>query len=286
MKLFDINRDEINCTPYNEIWEGFSGGANYGFRGEIQGTTWSLSGYGEAYPFDVYYVNFGLMKTFLSYDINETTYNPAFSFNTTFTSVDHIEIPNIWSLSFRSPFNIQQAGQDSLYIGRNDLNPQFVILLPLFVLLTLVALSPFSKDKNTKVSLYSAILVFAPMFVFAIQTFIPSRTMLSIPEFLAVILLFSAAVMFAFSFPKLESEKMKCCLDVIALALSFALFAVTSFYLFSQVLWYPPITTITNIVGLVFSFPIALRILIYRSRKKKQKTDAEIFRRNERDYLC
>lgn len=284
VKFLNVGNDVVNCTPYNGTWF-ISGGGTYDFRGEIKDKYWSFVGYGEAYPFDLYYLNFRLSDFFLIYDINGTQYGPdlRYSFDSSFKSV-HFPMPydedilhRTWDLSFQSAFNPIQAGQNSLFIARRELNPQFLIIIPIFVLLFIIAISPFlCGDRETKIRLYSSFLVFSPMFIFAIQNFIPPRNTLSIAEFLGITLMFSAASMLLFSLSQPKSEKVKCYFEVGGLAFSLVFSSVMAFYLFQQILGYPPLTTIMILLILLFAGTTTLRAFRYRKHKQEQeKTNTE-----------
>ena len=171
---------EVNCSRINEPSNG-----TYDFKGEINRKYWYLVTYGELYPSDLNFVNFRLNPDYLVGSTNGITYRPNwnYSINVTESAINFYgfqwaDFQNTWSTS---PVN--SGEQLIIYFQRQELSPQYLIIVPLIWFLTLVASIPLlSVNKNTKIQFYSSMLVFAPIFIFAIESFIPPRSSLSIPE--------------------------------------------------------------------------------------------------------
>jgi hypothetical protein len=259
-KLDDIDLNMVECSRAGGLVNG-----TYDFQGEAKGTKWYLNFYGELYPFDLNYVVFRLYPS-LEYEINDTIYGLDYpiSFNTVeqqvqFSGLLKANLENTWQIK-----PVIEGGEITILLLRIEYVSQFLIIVPLFWFLTLVASVPIlSNVKNTKIQFYSSVLVFTPIFIFAIQSFIPPRSSLSIPEFLGLILILSSASMFLSSLPKFRTEKAKCYSEVAGLISSWTFSYVISLWLFQRFLFLLPVTIIMVFLIVLYAVMVVLRFLNY-----------------------
>jgi hypothetical protein len=173
VKLNDISSDLINFSKAEGVVNG-----TQDFQGDLKGTYWYLNGQGQLYPFDFNIAVFQLIPNHVEYQINNSSYGSQYTFNIVeqqvhFSGLSKGELESIWTIS-------PSINGDKLNVklDRNDPSAQLLIFSPLFWLLIVVASLPvLSSDRKTKLQFYSSIMVFAPIFLFAIQGFIPPRNL-------------------------------------------------------------------------------------------------------------
>ena len=263
----DINLDKTNCSLSHNLGNG-----TYTYSCSLQGKYWYLYSYGELYPFDLNYVAFKLYPT-LSYEINNTVYGFDYpiSFNVIyqqvqFSGLSKVDLENAWQIA-----PTIDDGQTTVSLLRGEYISQFLIVIPLLGFLALVSCSViFTNNKNHRLQLYSSVLVFAPVFLFAIQDFIPPRSSLSVAEFLGFALILSSILAFIFSMPKQKNEKRKCLADVAMLSFSLAISYFMGLWLFGRFLGLISIEITMYILTLTFAIPIILRLINYSDYKKEQ----------------
>jgi len=265
---------EVNCSRVGDPVNG-----TYDYKGEIDGKYWYLVTYGELYPSDLNFVNLKLNPDYLVGSINGTTYNPnwKYSFNVVdgavnFYGFQWADFQNTWTTS---PVN--SGERLIIYFQRKELNPQYLIIAPLVWFLTLVASLPLlSANKTTKIQFYSSILVFAPIFIFAIQNFIPPRNSLSIPEYLSFILILSSTLMLIMTLPKYKNEKHKRNSEVVGLGLSMVISYALGLLLYWKFLFLAETTLTISVVlivlTLIFGIMAIFRELSYRRYVKIEES--------------
>lgn len=296
VKFINIDSDQVNCNQnFNGTRGFFTDGKTYEFQGEIKDKYWKLRGYGEAYPFDLYYLDVRLTSFFLIYEINGTQYGPDLKY--TFDNSSRVcqmtfpegeDLLKTWQWANSLGRDVFSSTTDNLFfISRREFNPKILTLAPLLLLFVVVILSPIlSKDKDVKIRIYSSVLVFSPMFIFAIRDLIPSRTGLAIPEFLGIALMFNVASMLLTSLPKYENERINVCLEVAGLTLSMVFFGWMAHSLFYGLWAYSPISNIIYSLLILFIGTIIFRVYIYRykDRKKRIKTNVISYEPEGFDY--
>jgi hypothetical protein len=261
LQTSDSNNDEVSLTLAHDYGDGI-----YSYTGVLDNRNWYLYSMGEGYPYDVYAVELRVQQ--LDFCFGNERYDASMLTNysvnmgavpSEFTGQDTAELKNTWQIE-NKPSN---AVLDVLF-ARGDITASFIIITPLIWLLTIIALAPaFTKGRNTKITVYSSILVFAPMFVFAIQTFIPQRSTPSIAEFLGVTLMLLSASLLLSVLPNFKKQ--------IALAMDAASFIViatavafTFPIVYSRLIgwWLPVQLTLVGFEALLFGGLIA-RVMIY-----------------------
>ncbi len=204
IQLGDSNNNEVNLTLAHDFGNG-----TYSYQGNIADENWYLYSMGEGYPYDVNAIEFRVLH--LDYFIGDTRYGAtAFDDHTfqigtaqsTFFGLNYVDLAGSWQIE-----NKPNGEVLDILFARGDITPSFIIIMPLAWLLTIIVFSPtFTKDRGPKITLYSTVLVFAPMFIFAIQAFIPSRASPSIAEFLGVTLLLLSASLLIAVLPKFKKN--------------------------------------------------------------------------------
>jgi hypothetical protein len=265
--LDDINHDTVDCIITGGLVNGI-----YRFQNESSTeTSWYINYFGQLYPFDIGYVNFRLYPS-LEYEINNTRYglSQPISFNVldeqvVYSGMADSSLVNTWQIE---PIN--NGGEVTVNFVRYESVSQILVIVPLIWFLTLVAAVPlFTKNKKTKIQFYSSMLVFAPIFIFAIQSYIPTRSSLSFAEFLGLTLILSSASMFLFSLPKQRTEKNTCYFEVAGLALSWVFSYFMGLFLFFPFLLYLPIQVFFIILSSLYALMMILRIANYLKYEKK-----------------
>lgn len=273
--LDDINHDLINLNSYHNY-----GNDTYGAVGEIKNTIWYLYSRGEAYPYDINLANFRLYSNNLIYSINGTDYGSSTEFNYTykiensqvsFSGLNNIDLEGTWEKIIQ--YNGQQL---DVYLVRNASLPSFIIMLPIFWLLVLIIVIPnLCEEREIKIPIYSTILVFLPIFLFAIQGFIPPRSSPSIPEFLIILMMFMTISMIFVSLRELKKRDLfflEMAVYLIAL-IFFTMLVFSSFsFVFSISLSIQLIFFTTEALLLAGMIPRVLQLIdnYFKSRKKKE----------------
>ena len=175
-----------------------SSGAYKGDSGLI--TDFQFYGYGENFPFDFYQMNFQFDKDNILWKVgNESDFLKS---NLTFGSLSSAIFSGSEKESLMGTWQTERGGvipmvpikNDSgviVVIRRNPLSPFCLILLPIVLSFYLLGASIFIKRRriNLRLTVYLSLFLFAAPFLFAIQAFLPSRSALSIPEFLLTTLM-------------------------------------------------------------------------------------------------
>jgi hypothetical protein len=165
---------EVNCSRIGNPVNGL-----YEYKGKIDGKYWYLATNGELYPFDFNFVSFKLNPDYLFGAVNGTTYGPnlQYSLNIIGGAVNYYgfhwkDFHSMWK-TFPTP-----SGERFMVVfQRSEQSPQYMIFIPLIWILTLITSIPLlTTNKKIKIEFYSAMLVFAPVFIFTIQGFIPPRS--------------------------------------------------------------------------------------------------------------
>jgi hypothetical protein len=272
VKLNDINLDSLNCSLSSNFGNG-----TFAYHGTITDTSWYMQSIGEGYPFDINRVDFGVYRYSLEFTVNETRYGPdwQYLFNNNFryvpqfSGMNTIDLKNTWIIS-----SFTNDGVGTVLLQRNAFIPSFVILLPLFALLLVMIMEPsLNNNKSIKATFYSSILVFFPIFIFAIQGLIPPRSYPSIPEFLSIMLMILAALLFLASLRK-GSEKAQCISDSLVFLSVYILGAFFAPFVFKNLYdWYPNIKNTLCILGIMLAAGFFIRVgnYIRVTRKEKKK---------------
>ena len=270
-----------NATVITVIFEGdaypFVKCANIG-EGAYYGTEaidWPLFGFGESYPFDSYKLQFKISRSFYFEERNHI----------------HFLKPNATLLEVYSPWGVKTVEPSSEFyiaeffidIERSSFMPFYQLLLPILLCCFMLGGSLIIDRGKLAIRMrvYLSLFVFAPTFLFAIQSYLPYRLSLCIPEILLVSVLSSTAIFSFSSMIPLENTMTAVAgiLDFLAQIVSIVLLII----LFQGVLPLKdsleiPAVLIVAIVG--FSTGMILRFLrsIYRRfHKGIQKTNTNRF---------
>ena len=163
------------------------GSTDQSFFGESKIDNWPLRGSGEAYPFDSYRVNIAISRQF--YIVQNGTlsvFYPEATLRNVFNRDAQIETPEspFWNAEF------------SISVGRNSSIIPIELMIPVLVSFFIVGFSVLLGDKiNERLSVYVGLLFFSPIFLFAIQNYLPSRSTLSIPEIFIICLIVASALL-------------------------------------------------------------------------------------------
>lgn len=238
----------------------------YQFLGKLTDKSWFLDGVGELFPFDFYIITFEL-HDLLEYRRNNTNYGlPQWSyyFNDEHTLVDFLglhksRLDDEWEI-----FDHVDDGTYEVFLFRKEEKPSYQFMFPLILIQALIALAPsLTDDKTMRVRLFSSVLVFSPMFILAIQNFIPPRNTLSIPEFLGVSLMFFSTSMIFASMISERNKKWGVLVDVGGIVISFLFFYLLKISIYSSVL---PLLSLPHIkiwfilIALIFLAAIVVRL--------------------------
>lgn len=187
-----------NATAITVIFEGdaypFVDCANVGegnYYG-IKGIDWPLFGIGESYPFDSYKLRFKISRSFYFVVDNRNYYL------TPNATLDQVYSP--WGIKTVEPSSEFYVGEFSIDIERSSMMPFYQLLLPILLCYFMLGGSLIINRSQLAVRMrvYLSLFVFAPTFLFAIQSYLPYRVSLCIPEILLVNVLASTAI-FSFS---------------------------------------------------------------------------------------
>jgi len=211
VRFTSIELYEVNCTLKSDYGNG-----TYSFGGHLDGKYWYLANHGETYPFDYGYIEFYMYNS-VEYSINGERYGipDQITFNVSmdgmFVGLKKVDLDNSWAIQ-------PEKNQQTLKLVRIDAYQQFLVLVPVFFIIGLVAALPsLSRNKETKIRIYMSILVFSPMFLFALHNIIPPRLALSLPEVLTLNILIMSVLLLAFTLPEYKNKKGNCLLEVVGL---------------------------------------------------------------------
>jgi hypothetical protein len=291
----DIDSYEVNCSHAGGIING-----THSFQGSVEGKYWYLNSYGEIYPYETNYVSFILDRNSLQYQINETRYGGIdwlYTFNFVnkqayiqFLGLKKVDLDSTWTIA-----NATDSPRFIVFLSRSETMPSFIIIAPLIVVLIAMILIPsFTNDRNAKITFYSAILVFSPMFIFAIQSFIPSRSSPSIPEFLGLMLMILSVSLFLVTLPKFEKERTVYVFEIAVLFVmvffSINITPIAFSRLLSVVTPIQNIYTIRNLQNFLLTLlvvGIGVRVIAFlmketeRAKKKKEAEESDMKRFEE-----
>lgn len=179
---------------------------------------WPLRGAGEVYPFDSYTLLFVVSRQFYFHEEQslQLLYPNA-------TLERSMLLRNIEVLTPSSEF---ENSRFMIRVQRDSSVPFLQLLLPVVICFFMLGGSTLIPrlEIGNRLRVYLSLFVFAPTFLIAIQTFLPSRSFLSIPEILLVSILTSNGL-FAFSSMIPFNEAKGKVLDFIATILSMSVLA-------------------------------------------------------------
>jgi hypothetical protein len=250
--------------------------------------------YGELYPFDYNFINLKLNAEYLVGAINGTTYNLSWKYSlnvvegtATFSGFRWKDFLNTWT-----PYT--KPSGERLIVGfqRSEQNLQYLIIIPLMWFLTLVAFMPvcIGKKKSAVFQFYTSMLVFAPVFIFAIQSFIPPRNTLSIPEFLSFTLVLTSTLMIIVTLPKYKNAKQRSRYEVYGLLGSLAFPYTMGILLYKDFLNFSvsgiAVLFILVFLTVVFGAAAIIRLKEYEKyeKKKLEKWEKLFEEYNPKDY--
>lgn len=271
----------INCT-----------GNRYLFQGELQNITWKIDGYGELFPYDSYSINFQF-HPFLHYAFNQTVFvsDPwTYSINSNdtqiqFSGVNAPRLNDEWDLYYSVP----TGDYLEVYLLHDTSNKSLLFIFPTVLILFLCFFGlVLTKNISIRATLYSATLLFTPMFIFAMQDFIPPRNSLSLAEFFSLILIIVSTLCMISSFRDSKESKISIFIvDFMVILGSFLLYLVLRESVFLNIpvffkadeirLWFNVVdwSFIIGLLGLTIKFfeQKIERLLGLSPRQKKKKAD-------------
>jgi len=259
---------EVNC---NRI----GGGApnRYQFQGKLEEKSWYLDGIGELFPFDYYVLEFMLYPYSIQYEINGTICGMRYLNYTFVEEQTHVDFAGLFRPRLKDQWEILRYSTNTtyyVYLFRKGEMPSLQFLVPMFLIQLLVVLVPsFTNDKSIRIRLFSSLLLFAPMFIFTIQNFLPYRSTLSIPEFLGLTLIFSCTLMLLSSLlgdPKHKTRTFA--FDVGALVVSYVLYAWLMILVYEKKMSFlrlPHVKPAFDLVSIIFLIGAVYKVIsIYK----------------------
>jgi len=272
----------IQCFSQGRSAEGFS------YRGFSNFTTWYLDGIGEAFPFDSYWLVFYMERDSVQFKVANTTYSfdneVNYTISTTY-SVAYLNgssaplLRNYWKTeggAFQLPIVFVS---DYIYVQleRKSIVPFCQFMLPIIACFYLLAFSPLiRKDRlSDRLLIYLSLFIFAPTFLFSIQSALPARSYLSVPEYFLTLLVTSTIVFAIFSMLSQRFHLQEHVPEFFAYSSSSFLHLFLFLFSFPIGLGLMVAITFAVITIPAFAIPaIVLAPLIYRnSRKQKRKNE-------------
>jgi hypothetical protein len=269
LQVSDSYNDELNCTLAHDYGNG-----TYSYEGTLQDKNWYLYSMGEGYPYDPNFIQFNVLH--LDFIIDNTKYaanefeNYSFKFlnpQVKFVGQNYIDLTANWQIENR----IKGETLDVMF-NRNTMIASLIIIAPIAWLLIVVTMAPaLIEDRKTKIEVYSAIVVFSPMFIFAIQTFLPPRSAPSIAEFLTVILLLLATSFLLTSLPKWDS-KTSLKIDQWVFKLYIPIVAFMALISFMRVLsWSIGVDVVIGLLLVWLYIGKLIRVRVYDTQKRRKE---------------
>jgi hypothetical protein len=273
IQVSDSYNDKLNCTLAHDYGNG-----TYSYEGTQKEMNWYFYSMPEGFPYDSNFIEFTVLH--LDFLVDNAWYgsssfaNYSFKFvnpQVQFTGVNLDELKNDWQID-----NKISSEKLDVHFNRNTALAAFIIMAPTSWLLVIVTIAPtFIQDRKTKIEVYSTILVFCPMFIFAIQAFIPPRTSPSVPEFLSVVTMLLSATFLLMSFAKInQTQSLKA--DIWLFRVLIPLIAVLAILAFARALVWSLGVDIT--IGLLIAWLFVARYLrtnLFETREKRRKQEEE-----------
>lgn len=182
------------------------------FRGEIVRKTNKLRGIGDMYPYDYYILDISLENPFFCiYEegsmkksvIIEEEVVPLFNFEYAISNSSTAQTATIkdasiydeWDLSTKITKNHHNKNEFNVFLIRKNtaiLYSQFILPLVLVESLMILSILISLGTSNPIFSIYLSLISFSPLTMVALNSFLPHRVALAIPEFLIIIIFCSS----------------------------------------------------------------------------------------------
>lgn len=208
---FMIKVSPVNSTQ-QRIWIYITGtGDMYSFqlqristntyRDVSNKTKWDMVGRPYDYPFDTYYTNFTIVS--IEYvNMNRVQINQKLS-GVSFQGDNTYNQANIWMITEAYTLLPYMNTSKVEMITRFEKNPQWTvpIMLPVWTAFLFLGASFFIRPKelSSRLAILTAIFVFAPVYLLALQGNIPQRFLLSHLELQLLVLITSTGILGFFS---------------------------------------------------------------------------------------
>jgi hypothetical protein len=227
--LIGRERFQIVCTNSSGMYIGNSGII-----------TWYLRGYGEDFPFDNYFLDVTFDEESVIWKVENSSEflkpSATFAFNNdsvaVFIGSEAESLMGIWRTQHenRIPM-VFSENRATVIISRNSLIPYYMLLLPIVLCFYVLGTSIFLERNKIeqRLTVYFSLFLFASPFLFAIQTFLPYRSTLSIPELLLVTLMVGNCIFIFMSIIPTESDLQGMIFDAVAVFVSCISFLVLYF---------------------------------------------------------
>lgn len=248
VQITDSNNDVINCSL-----SGDYGNGTYSYKGTLNDVNWYLYNFGEGYPYDPTFIEVRIIG--LEYAMGQSRYGASvfdnYSYNVgytqvTFNGINYDDLQYTWKISKNQDADILHINFDRIW-----LTPTFIIMFPLIWLIGLVIFAPsLTNNRTHRITLYSSILVFAPMFIFAIQTFISPRGSPSVPEFMGVMLMLMSVMFLLAALPRRLTRAETLLLDSVIIITSFIFIGFFGIFVFIRLIIFQSLT-IVGVLGLL-----------------------------------
>lgn len=221
-------RIQISCTNSTSSYDSYVGNTSI--------ITWYLKGWGEPYPFDVYYLDLSFENTGISWNLgNRSAFiDQNFTFSNASTAIflgsETESLMGTWQTRQNNEVPIVLFQNEAVVvIARIPWVPYFILLAPILLSFHVLGLSTLidRRKLSTRLTAYTSLFLFAASFLFALQPLLPYRSALSLPEFLLVTLMMGNLVFTALSIIPVGTEFNGMLLDGVALFVTIILFLIS-----------------------------------------------------------
>ena len=212
------------------------------YEGSAGNVLWYVRGVGEAFPYDYYILDFTIGPDSLEYSVeNQThelseyvvTYGQGCSAE--FTGVNRVRLGNTW--------NIEGTIDDSgyhVYLLRKSGVFYYKFIFPLYIVNLVIFLVPAFmatniKNRSNNIRIYSSLLIFAIGYLFTIQSYLPPRNTLSLPEYFSSLIIIISSIMMLSSLLDIEPlnrRNFQFTADLLGYSASFIIYVVYTYLVY------------------------------------------------------
>ena len=235
------------------------------YEGSEENVLWYVKGVGEAFPYDYYTLDFTIdpdsLQDALGDQAPETAdyvviYDQRCSAE--FTGVSRVRLGNTW----RIEGTIDDSGYH-VYLLRRSGVFYYKFIFPLYIVNLVIFLVPAFmatniKNRSNNIRIYSSLLIFAIGYLFTIQSYLPPRNTLSLPEYFSSLIIIISSIMMLSSLLDVEPlnrRSFQFTADLLGYSASFVIYVV-----YTYLVYYPHRSSIQYISSTFLIIPALMAI--------------------------
>ena len=235
------------------------------YEGSEENVLWFVRGVGEAFPYDYYMLDFTIDPESLQDALEDQppeTFNYVVTYgqgcSAEFTGVSRVRLGNTWKIEG----TIDDSGYH-VYLLRKSGVFYYKFIFPLYIVNLVIFLVPAFmatniKNRSNNIRIYSSLLIFAIGYLFTIQSYLPPRNTLSLPEYFSSLIIIISSIMMLSSFFDIEPlnrRKFQFTSDLMGYSASFVIYVV-----YTYLVYYPYRSSLQYISSTFLIIPVLMVI--------------------------